>query len=607
MTSGMSVFPKIILLRIMWKVVRAFWRYFITGKKVLAGLDDNASFRDDATIDHRGEPREKLSRARWRRVARRWALIGVPFLFALVAGSARVARWMGSGGWAALPYGSLAAGYVIMLALVALGIGVRWLALELPQREVRRQFILPAAGVLSDILKVKIRKQDAYRLIELPPGHGTKESSGAVRVTMPKNVALDPGTKTRIETQLGARLGLPSPKGAWHEAETRAYVELSAASLPPKDVVLDTLIKLASETDIDHPLAGITTGSAPVYLDFLNDSPHVLASAGSGAGKSTFLRWLAMQRLQKGSYGVFLDFKKWSHYRWVRLLGSDRVAYFWDIEPIHNALCMILQELTWRKNLNTDEELDALTTLDIFVEELNTLTPMLRDYWTEYVARQKAEARASGDEEMLAVANGLPKISPAIQALKYGVNLGREFKVHFWYIGQSLSANSLPGGRDARGSFKIRALAAWDAKDWKMLADGTPFVQWPSGQPRGLWAIVANGLATLVRVPFLANEAVATFVASGQAPAKVGHVATLATASQVGHVATLELAGPATLANLAGQLPAKPDGQRLTLDGLKTASRRPGFPAAVGEGVRGAGLYEVDAVQAWFASRYTQS
>ncbi len=59
------------------RFIRAAFRYFITGRPVF-GKGDNASFWRDATVDYRGGPVEKLTRARWRRVARRWAALVVP-------------------------------------------------------------------------------------------------------------------------------------------------------------------------------------------------------------------------------------------------------------------------------------------------------------------------------------------------------------------------------------------------------------------------------------------------------------------------------------------------------------------------------------------------
>ena len=44
-------------------VARSVWRYLVTGRP-LYGQGDNATFFRDATVDHRGGPVEKLTRAR---------------------------------------------------------------------------------------------------------------------------------------------------------------------------------------------------------------------------------------------------------------------------------------------------------------------------------------------------------------------------------------------------------------------------------------------------------------------------------------------------------------------------------------------------------------
>jgi hypothetical protein len=61
----------------------------------------------------------------------------------------------------------------------------------------------------------------------------------------------------------------------------------------------------------------------------------------------------------------------------------------------------------------------------------------------------------------------------------------------------------------------------------------------------------------------------------------------------------------ASLRELAELLPARADGDRLSLEGLRTAAKRAGFPAAL-DGTEGAGrtaLYPVDDVFAWFRDR----
>lgn len=582
--------------------VRSTYRYWITGYNG----KDNASFLHDATVDYRGAPVEKLSRARWHRLARRWTLAGIPALLTVPAFLSDTARLFL---------------FCYVLAVVAGGAtilinsGGAWLAV----RELRRSYIYPAAQVLARVTGVKISNREALELIDLPMGFGEyQEGEGSlpVRVFLPE-IALDAAAKKRIADNVGARLGMPNCVARWTESGVpRRFVELSPMALPRK-VTLEEIMDALLATDIDHPVCGIQSNGLPAYMDFRNDSPHTLGSAGSGAGKSTLYKFIAMQRMRRGAYAIFLDFKKWSHLRWAGRITDGRVRIEDEVPAIHDLLCKVLDELLWRKSfdLEQEDELEKLPRLDVYVEEINTLMDMLSEYWTAFVARAKQEARtnlrrakATEDEglmeeaeEELARAMGLPKTSPARQALKYGVNLGREFGIHFHFIGQSMSAKAA-GGRDTRASFRTRMLARWDAKDWRMLAEGIPFVACPSGEV-GIWAHVHGSEYEIVRVPFVQDGQAVEFVLGGIRPSlPMFHGDPRPTIEAEPSVPGLSGAEP--LSAIVKQLPAKASGERLSLAGLRTAAKREGFPAPVNEpGPGEAALYDPDEVDAWFHDR----
>lgn len=606
--------PSVATMKIKWwtprgmvfLAVRSTYRYWITGRPVY-GPGDNATFLRDATKDYRDGPAEKLSRARWRRVARRWAFLGVPAHLG-VAGifSERARLFLFFYCLAVLAGG----------AMIAINTGGAWFAV----RELRRTYIYPAAAVLARATGVPVKRSEALSMIELPEGFGEfrdGEEAPPVRVYLPE-VALDARMKKRIVETVGERLGLPDAVAKWTESGVpRRFVELSPMALPPKLTFAD-LMEILLATDIDHPVVGIQGNGRPAYMDFRNDSPHTLGSAGSGAGKSTLYKFIAMQRMRQGAYAIFLDFKKWSHLRWAGRITDGRVRIEDEVPAIHNLLCRVLDELLWRKSFDLDQEdeLNALPRMDVYVEEINTLMAMLVDYWTAYAAKEKQEARSAlrraektedeglieEAEEAYAVAMGLPKVSPAIQALRYGVNLGREFGIHFHFIGQSMSAKAA-GGRDTRASFRTRMLARWDAKDWKMLADGIPFVACPSGEV-GIWAHVHGSDFEIVRVPWVEDHEAVEFVLEGIRPSRPmfhDDPSPVLDASPVVSV----LSGPEPLSKIVGLLPAKADGSRLSLDALRTAAKRDAsFPARTNEAEAGkAALYVPEEVLAWFRDR----
>ena len=608
--------------------VRSVWRYWITGRE-LRGDGDNATYFHDATQDHRGRPYEKLTRARWRRVARRWAFLGWPLVLTLATLTSRAVRWFAEHaesappGWSTWPWAGYLAGYLIVLGCA----GSAWAGSRFmrwwPMRTIRRELLKPAAEVLLRLSGVKLSRRKAMALIELPPGYGSAPEPGevpkAVRVYMPAAIPLNDTRKAEFTRELGQRLGLPNAQGSWTVAAERAYVDLTPAPLPPAEVALADIRAEVEAAPLERPVLGMANGRRVVNADFDNDSPHTLGSAGSGAGKSTLYRWMAMQRMRHGAGAIFLDFKKWSHLRWLRGLGPDRVLYFHRIPEIHNALTAVMNEIEQRKDLDHEEDLERLRTLDVYVEEINTLMGMLRDYWRGEVARAKSNARsalrvakAAEDEEAildaeeeLARANGLPVVSPAIQALRHGVNLGREFRVHFHFIGQSMSATAA-GGRDTRESFRTRLLARWDKKTWEMLAPGMPFVACPGG-PVGIWAHVHGSEVEIIRVPWVSADQAREFVLSGPTAA-LGPVLPEDIGGAIGGVSRPTVVSVlAPLSEIVSQLPAKRDGTLMSLKALQRVSERrkeTGFPEPEQRGTAGqAHLYDVTEVREWFAER----
>lgn len=617
------------------------WRYFVTGME-LWGHGDNATWLQAATEDYRRKPTEKLTRARWQRVARRWVGLGIPLLLLLLHGSALITRRgatvvkADTPRWATLPYGWILAGYFGFAALLGIMYGGYLFAAWWPVRRVRKVYIYPAARELAKITGSRFRRRTALAQIVIPPDFSEAPEEGTAptppRVYVP-DVVLDDGMKKRIADRVGARLGLPDATPKWTEAGVEcAYCDLMPASLPPADVTLEELMEALLAAPLERPIIGMSAGRITVHMDFLNDSPHTLGSAASGAGKSTLYKFIAMQRMRHGAFAIFLDFKKWSHLRWAgdpRLAG--RVVIQDEIEGIHETLCKVLSELIYRKGFPREEEakLAELRTIDVYVEEINTLMDLLVEYWKMYVSRRKQEARrairlakdaldeakAEGDElgvheakakieeaeNELAEAMGLPVTSPALQALRFGVNLGREFRIHFHFIGQSIDARAA-GGRNTRASFRTRMLARWDEADWKMLAKGIPFVRCPSGAV-GIWAHVHGSEVEIVRVPRVDDKAAVEYVLAGPVPS----ISAFRDEPLPAVDASSRPAIPSAmiLSELVEILPAKINGERVTLNALRHASKRDGFPLPIEgpTGVGGAKLYPVDHVLAWWCDR----
>lgn len=574
-------------------IARLFFRYFITGRQ-LWGATDNATFLHDATVDYRARPYEKLTRARWRRVARRWAvLLTLGTLWAL---------WAFVGSWAVLTL-------LTVLIVGSLSIGVPMAAHWWAAERQREQFIYPVHRIVCKISGQKFSRKRALGSVVLPNGFTGQLEQGEVptpvRIYLP-DLPMDDAMKRKLPKAVGGRLGMPNPAAHFEEVGAHPYMELLPQALPPKRVTLNDLREEMAASPAHQPVVGIANGARIVHMDFYSDSPHSLGSAPTGAGKSTLYKLIAMQRLGKGGYSIILDFKKWSHLRWAGRLPAGRVLIADRIPDIHDILVRVADELIWRKEheLHQEAELDALPTLDIFMEELGSLRDLLNDHWLRLVQAEKAAARTAvrraktakdedaldEAEETLAAANALPKQSPATQALKFGVNLGREFKIHFHFISQSIDAN-VAGGRNVRASFRTRFLARWDIKDWKMLAGAIPYVACPSGEP-GVWAHVHGSEVEIIRVPLVTDADAVDYVNSSPAPAlPMFHNDPVPTIEAQENAAIERLV---TLREALPYLPADDSGDTLQLEGLRSASKRQGFPPR-----HGADQYVLSELLAW--------
>jgi hypothetical protein len=479
-------------------VLRSLLRFWITGRPVV-GRGDNATFLRDATVDYRGGPVERLTRARWRRVAWRWAVLGGPWVL--------VDLWVLEGplwGWAL-------AGYLV----IGLGTGGtaawRWVAVWWPAREERRDLVYPTWQVVCRIIGERYSRRTAVKAVVITA------DPLSVRLHLPA-VPLDEGAKKRIAVSAGERLGIPDVAAAWTVRGARAYVDLSPRAHPPTALVFAEVRLLWADASPARPLVGLAAGRKPVYADLDNDGPHLAMSAGTGAGKSTLLRVILARRVQAGVGLVVCDYKVISH-RWARRIAQvdpGRVRYACDEEEISDAIMAVFGEFSRRREmLKTDPDaLEDFREIDLLVEELNSLAAMLRKWWGHERRRILADAKDNGEATPY-----VPIVPPCVDALGVLVQAGRELRIHVHAAAQRLDASAL-GPKDGgaiRESFSNRFLAKYTKKAWIMLCDGVPYEAFPGG-PRGIWTAVVNGEVTHFRVPFVSDDEAYALAMSGAAP-----------------------------------------------------------------------------------------
>lgn len=489
-------------------VARSLWRFWVTGRP-LRGKGDNATFLRDATVDYRGGPVEKLTRARWRRVAWRWAVAGVPW--ALADASPWITWWP-------------LAGYVLLAGGLGAWAAVRGLRTWWPAREVRREFVVPTWQVVCQVLGERYSHRAAIKAVQLPARFGNVDVDEdkdqpelSVRIHLPA-VPLDEGMKRRIAVSAGERLGITDVAAAWMVKGAHAYVDLSPRKLPPAKLTYAEVRQMILDASPSRPFVGLAAGREPVYLDLDNDGPHVGASGGTGTGKSSLFRVFLARRVQAGHGLVVCDYKVTSH-RWARRIADEdrhRVIYLTDEPEIAEGIEAVFAEFSRRREiLKTDASaLDGFRPIDLVVEEVNTLADMLRTWWGHERRRIIQEAKDNGEPVPY-----LPTVPECVTALAALVQMGRELRIHVHFAAQRLDASAIAprGGGAVRESITNRLLAKYSLQAWKMLCGAVKFQAFPGG-PRGIWTLVIGDEVTHFRVPFISDGDAYDLAMSGPAP-----------------------------------------------------------------------------------------
>jgi len=235
---------------------------------------------------------------------------------------------------------------------------------------------------------------------------------------------------------------------------------------------------------------GVSGNGEPVTVDLASDTPHVIVSAGSGAGKSVIAQSLATQALVKGATVAFLDIKRISH-RWAKNL--PQVHYAAEAEEIANALVSIAAEVQRRMRIIDDfpgpvGDADVGPRIVLIGEELNTMMDTLKDF-----------------ERTLPI-RGVYRPSKAFADI---MNLGRAAKVHVVAFAQYPDQTIVP--KRLMESFGYRVIIRHTNESWKMLAWQVGFCP-PAPQQVGRGFVVQGDRAIQTQFLYLSEEESAQLV-----------------------------------------------------------------------------------------------
>ncbi|MGW3985022.1 helicase HerA domain-containing protein [Streptomyces mirabilis] len=444
--------------------------------------------------------------------------------------------------------------------------------------------------------------------IHIPRDYPERTDVG--RIDLPATfVGVDGGAAT-IRAIVRTKLGLSDATVTFKLEGRRPHLEIRQTPRPPAKVMFadESVRELMAAASESAPLIGVGPQDIRVSVDLDAESPHILVSASTGGGKSVITRTMAAQMLHNGSQLVVLDFKRHSH-KWAR--GLPNVAYCRDIEDIHDALVHLGRE-GHHRNIVVDDwegEGDAPVgpRLALILEEANATVSKLKRYWA--ANREKED----------------PKESPAIDALREILFMGRAVRMHVFLVAQSATAAAL-GGPEVRECFATRILARYTRNAWNMLV---PEVQPVPRSTRhiGRAQVVLGGVAHETQVAFYTDSEAREWATSGTvaatpdlggagtAPARhvtpmggpLTSVDTPSVSRDVTPTLTLVKTGPAVpprpsippqVARYSLAAAAREGIVPLSADALRQAKRRdPEFPE--GEG----GKWTADELQKWHRNR----
>jgi hypothetical protein len=346
-----------------------------------------------------------------------------------------------------------------LLALAALGaVGLGWLgwrawlgALELRHT---RGWVRPLHRALAPVLGHPLAARPKSWL-EVPRGYHGHEGA-EVTVHLPKDFAATGDVaKGAITAIVSAKLALEHPSASWHLAGHDPHVTYTVQVPPPDKVTLADVREAIAAAKDTAPVLGLGRGRKPVDCDLDQDSPHVIFSMGSGAGKSAALRTLVAQQLNRGAIALILDIKRLSH-AWAK--GLPNVRYCRDIADIHEALLWLGEETDRRNQVADDgadidgntDHVDVGPRLIIVAEELNATSARLASYWRRIKAKED------------------PNMSPAMEAFGDVFFMGRQVRENILAVAQMFTARTV-GGPEARENCGVRILGRYTLNNARML------------------------------------------------------------------------------------------------------------------------------------------
>ncbi|MFE2936817.1 hypothetical protein [Streptomyces sp. NPDC059278] len=315
-----------------------------------------------------------------------------------------------------------------------------------------RDLVVPLWMTVADLLDVP--KGESIRdWLRVP--YALDAENAKVTLRVPRDFRGSDMQRAEITALMERRI-----PGEW-EAEWdwgRFCVTLKHPPAPPKYVAFADVLAEALKSPEARPLVGLGTRGEAVRGDFDQEAPHWALSMGTGAGKSTFLRFVIAQlaRHTGTDGGVeqidICDPKRISQnaFRGVPGVFIHKTAEAWvrQVQEFRAEMERRYEEL--------DENEKAVFPRRVLViEEMNSFTRLVQEWWNSI--REKSD----------------PRTPPIMNDLAFILNQGRQARMHVVSVFQQMNARAA-GGSEARDQYGMKVLARFSPAAWNMLVGTYP-------------------------------------------------------------------------------------------------------------------------------------
>ncbi len=353
-----------------------------------------------------------------------------------------------------------------------------------------RRWVTPLHRALAPVLGVNLAERPGSWLQVEP-------DRSAATIALPASFATSPARRGAITEVVKAKLALEAPEVTWDERGHRPVVRFRSAPPPPRRAGIDDLMPAIEAAGPADLVLGLGRGGKPVIVSLDGDSPHLMLSMGSGAGKSVLGRLIGAQSKYRGGVLLVWDYKLISQ-NWCK--GLPGVVYCKTEAEIHASALWLEAEIK-RRNKVADAGADIEGNVHanvgprivVLAEELNATMARLRAYWREH-----------GDDNR----------SPAVEAIDAALFMGRQVRCNIVQIGQLITAGTA-GSSAGRENIGVRVLGRYTKNAWKMLV---PEVQPmpPSNNTPGRVQVVTGGVARETQTGFLTGYQARRLATAGE-------------------------------------------------------------------------------------------